>query len=386
MESTNIHTFFTKRRIYLAIFFGLSVSFWLIYKALQQTEFKEVEVGTGSFSWVDSNGNHKVDSYLSAEFKSSPKGNYTQQSALEVLGEIKWNAHVFFWLFMALLAMVGRDLAYMWRIRILTKRELEWKPTANVILLWEFASALSPGVLSGAAVAMFILNREGIQLGKSTAIVILTAFFDNLFYVLLIPIVFLTVSGTSLIPSSDYATTATSLFWIGYSIFACLCGLLFMSIFFFPRLIGTILTIVTSFSFLKRFQKGAQKTGTEIATTANSFQQESWLFWIKTFGATICSWTSRYLVINCILHAFLSLSAFQHILILGKQLILWMFLRISPTPGGSGVAEWAFATLLSDLGTSALLLAAMAVLWRLISYFPYLIIGSILLPNWLKKR
>jgi uncharacterized protein (TIRG00374 family) len=62
-----------------------------------------------------------------------------------------------------------------------------------------------------------------------------------------------------------------------------------------------------------------------------------------------------------------------------------MFLRVSPTPGGSGAAEWAFSELLSDLTSSAVLLAGMAVLWRLISYFPYLLIGSIILPRWLKK-
>jgi glycosyltransferase 2 family protein len=31
-------------------------------------------------------------------------------------------------------------------------------------------------------------------------------------------------------------------------------------------------------------------------------------------------------------------------------------------------------------------LGTMAVLWRLISYFPYLMIGSIILPRWLAKQ
>jgi uncharacterized protein (TIRG00374 family) len=63
-----------------------------------------------------------------------------------------------------------------------------------------------------------------------------------------------------------------------------------------------------------------------------------------------------------------------------------MFLRVSPTPGGSGVAEWAFGELMSDLTTSFILLGAMAVIWRLISYFPYLLIGSFILPRWLKRK
>jgi uncharacterized protein (TIRG00374 family) len=90
-------------------------------------------------------------------------------------------------------------------------------------------------------------------------------------------------------------------------------------------------------------------------------------------------------VINALLQAFLHLGLLDHILILGKQLVLWIFMLISPTPGGSGVAEYAFGELLMPFGLSATMLAGLAVLWRLISYFPYLFIGAILLPRWVKR-
>jgi uncharacterized membrane protein YbhN (UPF0104 family) len=41
--------------------------------------------------------------------------------------------------------------------------------------------------------------------------------------------------------------------------------------------------------------------------------------------------------------------------------------------------------LLMPFGMSAALLAGIAVLWRLISYFPYLFIGALLLPRWVKQ-
>jgi len=71
--------------------------------------------------------------------------------------------------------------------------------------------------------------------------------------------------------------------------------------------------------------------------------------------------------------------------ILGKQFVLWLFMLVSPTPGGSGVAEYAFGELLGDFGASAILLAGMAILWRLISYFPYLFIGAVVLPAWIRR-
>jgi uncharacterized protein (TIRG00374 family) len=61
-------------------------------------------------------------------------------------------------------------------------------------------------------------------------------------------------------------------------------------------------------------------------------------------------------------------------------------MRVSPTPGGSGIAEYAFGELLVDFSQSALLLASLAIVWRLMSYFPYLFIGAFLLPRWLKRR
>jgi uncharacterized protein (TIRG00374 family) len=55
---------------------------------------------------------------------------------------------------------------------------------------------------------------------------------------------------------------------------------------------------------------------------------------------------------------------------------------VSPTPGGSGIAEFAFGELLGGLSNSASLIIALAIIWRLISYFPYLIIGAVILPKW----
>ena len=59
-------------------------------------------------------------------------------------------------------------------------------------------------------------------------------------------------------------------------------------------------------------------------------------------------------------------------------------MMVSPTPGGSGVAEYAFGELLASFSASAILIVGLAILWRLVSYFPYLFIGAFILPRWLK--
>lgn len=386
IQDQQINRAFSKWRIYLALALGLGISGWLLYNSLQKSEFTVVKVGTGTHAWTDFNGNHRVDLSEANEFMPAANGNYRKLAAWEVIQRIEWTGHTFFWIFMALVAMVGRDLAYMWRIRILTHKELSWKRSFFVIMIWEFASALSPGVISGAAVAMFILNREKIAMGRSTAIVIITAFFDNLFYVLLIPLVFLFISASFLFPDDVASKAAELIFWCGYGVFTLLCLLLYLSIFRFPYLMKKLLSGVTRLWFLKRWQERASQVGEDVALTAIELKSEPFRFWLKTFASTIASWTSRYLVINFILQAFITLGFFEHVQVLAKQLVMWMFLRVSPTPGGSGVAEWAFSELLTDFSSSAVLLAGMAVLWRLISYFPYLFIGSIILPRWLRKN
>lgn len=386
MSGGTVESAFKKWKIYLALFFGLAVSGVILYRSFTAVEFKAVSPGTGTHHWIDHNHNGVIDFKQQQEFQAQKNGNFKQQNAWEILRHIHWTGTTFFWLFLAILGMVGRDLAYMWRIRILSKNDLSWKRSFYVIMLWEFASALAPGVLSGATVAMFILNRERISMGRATAMVIITAFFDNLFYVVMIPLVFLFLSTDQLFPKNvPGSTTVSSIFWTGYTVFFALCMVLYLSIFRFPNLIKNLLSAITRLSFLKKWQHKAIKTGEDIALTAQWMKGEPFSFWMKTFLATVASWTSRYLVINFVLQAFVHLGLLQHIQLFAKQFVLWMFLRVSPTPGGSGVAEWAFGELLVNFAGSAVLLGTMAVIWRLISYFPYLLIGSILFPRWLRS-
>jgi uncharacterized protein (TIRG00374 family) len=74
----------------------------------------------------------------------------------------------------------------------------------------------------------------------------------------------------------------------------------------------------------------------------------------------------------------------QQLLIFAKQLVMWVILLISPTPGASGIAEISFSAFFSN-DFPEHTHAAVAVLWRAISYYPYLAIGLIVLPVWLRK-
>jgi uncharacterized protein (TIRG00374 family) len=156
-------------------------------------------------------------------------------------------------------------------------------------------------------------------------------------------------------------------------------------LFWFPHLASKILLALFSLPVIRRWKFIAREWGKDIELAAKEFQMESAGFWIKIFLSTLASWVSRYLVINAVFNAFVELGFLDNIKILGQQFVLWIFMLISPTPGGSGVAEFAFGELLSGFTSSALLVGVLALIWRLISYFPYLFLGSIILPVWLKR-
>ncbi len=118
---------------------------------------------------------------------------------------------------LAFLMMFIRDMAYIWRLQILTGKALRFKDAFQIIMLWEFASSVSPSMVGGSAFAIFFINAEGIPLGRSTGIVLTTALLDELFYIIMVALI-LAVSGISILNVSGLPFNPTTLFLIGLSL------------------------------------------------------------------------------------------------------------------------------------------------------------------------
>ena len=306
----------------------------------------------------------------------------------EVFQQIHFGWQSLLWLFVALLLMATRDIAYMYRIRLLTDKQLSWRKSFDVIMLWEFASSVTPSVVGGSAVALFIINKEGIKMGKSTAIVMITALLDELFYIIMVPVVFIIVGSNSLFISAREISLlgmtlgSKQIFIVGYLFILLLTSIIVYGVFINPRGFKWLLIKIFKLPFLRKWRTKAKETGDEIITTSKEMKGKSFMFWFKAFFATFFSWTARFWVVNFLLLAFVSVN--EHFLIYARQLIMWVIMLISPTPGSSGVAEFAFSDFLGDFITPGLS-PALAVLWRLFSYYPYLFIGAIILPYWIRR-
>ncbi len=295
---------------------------------------------------------------------------------------------------LAISLILARALFYILRIKFISDGELGWTSALYVILLWEFASAVTPSVVGGTAVAVFILLKEGLSLGKSLALVMLTAILDNLVFVLSAPVIFLFSEG-EIIPEADqplqvFAWSISpegglkALFWISYWLIGFYTLAMSYGLLVRPRAFKWLLLKITSVRWLRRWRFRAYEHGNEIMWASTQLKGKNVTFWITILLVTAIIWFIRYLQLNVLIAAFVDLPLSDHILLFARQIILWIIMLVSPTPGSSGAAEFFFPLFFEDyLGPYTLITN---ITWRLLSFYPYLLLGAFFLPKWLRLR
>ncbi len=305
-----------------------------------------------------------------------------------------WRSLLF--LLLACLLMMFRDLGYIIRIRVLTNDQLSWLQSCRVIIVWEFKNAVTPSAIGGTSVAILFLNKEGISLGRSSAAVLATSFLDELYFIIMFPLLMLLVNVNKLFSIGDHTSFLNEFFWfavVGYSLKLVYTIVVAYGLFVNPRGLKWLLLQIFRLSFLRRWRHNINDAGYEIIQSSRELVRKPFKFWLKAFGATFFSWTSRYWIVNMILLAFFVIPGFgQHFLIFARQLVMWIMQLIAPTPGGSGFAEYIFARYLGDLipvsdaAIAGSVAIALALIWRLISYYPYLIVGAFIVPKWISDK
>ncbi len=306
---------------------------------------------------------------------------------LDALGKSNW-----LWFLAALIMLLARDAGYIYRIRMISDEELSWKSSMYIILLWEFASAVTPSVVGGTAVAIFILNREGLSFGKSMAYVMMTALLDNFFFIVFSPLAIFVANSFDFMVfpaiSADIFNEFVQqqglkgAFYVSYGLTVLYAMFFAYGLIINPKGFKWLLIKITSIKFLKRFQEGAINTGNEMIIAAKALRGSGISLWIKAIFLTFFIWIARYLMLNCLISAFTPLDAVDHLFVFARQIAMWIVMLLSPTPGSSGTAEAVFCLFYAEYLQKEFC-AAVGILWRLFYYYPYLFIGALVLPRWL---
>lgn len=288
---------------------------------------------------------------------------------------------------LALVVIFLRDAGYVFRIREITDKKLNWTRAIYVIILWEFSSAVTPSIVGGSAVAVFILHKEGIQLGKAIAFVMVTAILDNLFFVIGAPIVLFFAQG-NIFPESHVlelrlGKSLNLIFWLSYSLYALYSLIMAGALFYRPRVFKWVLLKIFSIRWIRKWKYNASEYGDQIIESSKELQGKKAGYWITITLATIFIWCSRYLMLNALISAYVDLSFMEHVLVFARQIIMWIVMMISPTPGSSGTAEFFYAQFYYEfLGNYTFITS---ILWRMFTYYPYLLLGAIFLPRWVRQ-
>ncbi|MCD8183720.1 MAG: flippase-like domain-containing protein [Bacteroides sp.] len=240
---------------------------------------------------------------------------------------------------LAIICFVCQNAGMMWRYRLLTEQCLSWQQVFRVNVLCEFTSAVTPSSVGGSGLIFLYLYKEGMNIGKSTAIMIASLFLDELFLCLSCITVICLVPFDTLFGEAAIVTSGVKwLFFLIVAAVALWTTLLYIALFHRPQWVKSILLTLFSLPLLRRWKNKIQLLTNDLVTGSQEISRHPLRFWIKPFLATASAWYFRYTIVNALLFAFTS--GGNQALAFARQWVLWMISIASPTPGGSGLNEY----------------------------------------------
>ena len=283
---------------------------------------------------------------------------------------------------LAVLFLLCQNFALTQRYKLFAGRKLSWKQAFRVNMLCEFTSAATPSAVGGSSLIAVYLHKEGLSGGEGTTIMIANLFLDELFLSLVCILSLLLFPADDLFMSHLPLDIGVQVIFITVVIVISLWTLvLYVALFHKAVWVARLLTGLFSLPFLRRWKPAVEKLGSDLATSSAEVCSRSRIFRLKGFLVTAWAWCSRFLVVNALLFAFSS--GGDHFLAFIRQFVIWMILMVTPTPGGSGFGEYIFQVYYSDFFPVAGTALVVAFLWRVITYYTYLIGGACIIPHWL---
>ena len=309
-----------------------------------------------------------------------------RQFDLNEFQQIQWNGRLWYYLSIAVLVYVLRHIFYALRLKILSDHDFSFRHSVELVFIWEFASAISPTSIGGSAVAVFFLSQEKISGAKAVSIVLYTVIVDTIFFLLSL-LFLLAVFGPTLIrPEMTSMFEGYGITFMIVWLFMFTYGSILLWGLFRPRVIKRVLMTFARLPFIKRFKRSLYQTGEDVVVTSSQLRKKPLSFHVLAILLTIGAWITRFVTVNFIILALVEVdwTFMEQFLIYARSETMYVLTQFSPTPGGSGVMEFMFSGFFKDFISKGVGSVG-ALLWRLITYYPYLIIGAFIIPNWVRR-
>ncbi len=304
---------------------------------------------------------------------------------------IQWTGQAFFWIIVAFLLLLLRHVFISYRLYTITRGYFTFRKCLELIVLWEFSSALTPTSKGGPVVMLFVLTREKLAAGRTAAAVFYAMICDAGFFVLSLPVLVAIYGPPMLYPGmQSYRDVglASGAFFITYGIMAVYWVVLMFLLMVRPQVAQRTLHWLAERPWLRRWASKLNRLGDEFTLAATEIRRQDWRYHLRVILSTIGSWTSKFIMINLLIVAIVPttpLDGSTQAFIYARLVAMFTIMTFSPTPGGAGLAEVALAGFISDFVPPGIGLVV-ALLWRGMAYYGYLFVGAFVVPNWIARQ
>lgn len=308
------------------------------------------------------------------------------------LVRLQWTDTMIKGVLLAAAMLVLRDLGYVIRLRLLTDKAISLRECIRIVLLWEFGSAITPGMIGGKAVAIYMLVKNKIHAAKASSIVLMAILLDEIIFIVLFPIFYFLFREEMFrfgLDCPDWLALKSKMPWIDniqyleYTVFVMLAllfgfvAIVFMGIFIYPSWIRQFIKTIGRFPLWSKWRSSIHDFADEVHQTSLHIRKKRLRFWLELTFSTFISWCGRYLVGVAIVYGF-STGHIDWMYVYVKQYALWLMFYLPSTPGSSGIAEALYMAFYCDSILPGLSGTA-AFVWRFMSYYIYLFIGLVIL-------
>jgi hypothetical protein len=316
---------------------------------------------------------------------------FYRQFDAEKFRAISWSAHAFAWIGAALLLLLIRHFFYAFRLKTLTGNHFSWKKCLELIVIWEFSSALTPTSKGGPFVMLFVLTQEKVPAGRTAAAIFYTMICDTGFFVVLLPLLLSIYGPPMLYPGMTAYTDqnlASSVLFFTYSMMVLYFTVLMFFVFIRPQLARKAMHWLAEISWLKKWSAKLSWWGEEFELAAKELGRQNWRYHVRVLTGALGAWTSKFLMINCLIIAIVPATPIDgstQAFIYARLVAMFVIMAFSPTPGAAGLAEIALAGFISDYAPTGIGMIV-AILWRGMAYYGYLIAGALVVPGWVAAK
>ncbi len=336
----------------------------------------------------------------------------------EEFAKISFQTHTYFWILMAGVFVCIRHLCYMTRLRIITEGHFSWWKCFELIVIWEFSSCITPSSVGGSAVSMFVISQEkGMTAPRTVMIILYTVVIDTFFFLTALLLFFLTFGPIMIYPgltdiSNIFGNVWTSAFAVAYLFMLSYGSLICYGVLVNAGAMRAILNFLGKLPLINRFKDTLANFGNDMVTASAELKGKGWKFHVGSILATMGAWMSRFMILNCLILAFVTFSdspevknhydslftaanglelnvVEQQFFIYAREQAMYVLMAVSPTPGAAGAAELAFLSFhndyMPDEKTNVTLATIIATVWRMFTFYSYLLFGAIVVPRWVSS-